>query len=150
MSRKSFFQLPYFAVVGASTDRSKFGNKVLRSYKENNFQAVPINPKQTVVEGIPAVGSLAELCALIQTGDAKTKRAESTSAVGVSIITPPAVTRQIMQEGVEHGYVNFFLQPGTYDGAVDSYIKELKASKDKKFNIIKGCVLVELGFDEHT
>jgi len=39
-----------FAVVGASTDRQKYGNKVLRCYMDNGYTVYPINPKATEVE----------------------------------------------------------------------------------------------------
>ena len=39
-----------FAVVGASTDRNKYGNKVLRVFQQNNFNVVPVNPNATTVE----------------------------------------------------------------------------------------------------
>ena len=42
------------AVVGASEDRSKYGNKVLRAYLQNGLDAVPINPKVDEVEGVTA------------------------------------------------------------------------------------------------
>ena len=47
----SFLESGPFAVVGASTDRSKYGNKVLRCYLQHGKQAYPINPKAQEVEG---------------------------------------------------------------------------------------------------
>lgn len=149
MSKKAFFQLPYFAVVGASTDRSKFGNKVLRCYKENNFKAIPINPRESTVEGIACAGSLSQLSALISSNDERLDGVISSAEVGVSIITPPAVTRKILEEGVDQGYRSFFLQPGTHDATVDNYIQEITSARDPKVTVIKGCVLVELGFPDH-
>ncbi len=37
----------HFAVVGASQDRSKYGNKVLRVYQQNDRNVVPVNPGLT-------------------------------------------------------------------------------------------------------
>lgn len=145
-TKKAFFKLPHFAVVGASADRAKFGNKVLRSYQENNFKVIPINAKQRVVEGMACVASLTELSSLIASGDGQLEGASSSAFVGVSIVTPPSVTRQILQEGVEQGYRNFFLQPGTHDDVVDGYIKEITSLEEPKVTVHKGCVLVELGF----
>ena len=65
--------------------------------------------------------------------------------VGVSIITPPAVSQSVLEEGYKLGIRNFFLQPGTYNEQVDEYIqREMKSALS-----IKGCVLVELGFSDH-
>ena len=39
-----FFKSTKFAVVGASSDKSKFGNKLLRWYMDRKLEVVPINP----------------------------------------------------------------------------------------------------------
>lgn len=39
-----FFASSRYAVVGASTDRAKFGNKVLRWYQAHGLPVSPINP----------------------------------------------------------------------------------------------------------
>ena len=62
-----------FAVVGASQDRSKYGNKVLRVYMQNKLEVVPINPTAAEVEGLTAYPDLASAPGEID---------------GVSIITP--------------------------------------------------------------
>ncbi|KAJ1402947.1 CoA binding domain-containing protein [Ochromonadaceae sp. CCMP2298] len=157
MSRKkvqAFFQLPMFAVVGASTDRSKFGNKVLRCYQENGKQVVPVNKRTKVIEDIQCVESLAAIALTLseqasfavsnlQTFDL------SPATVGVSIITPPGATRLIIEEGAALGFRHFFLQPGTFDEEVLELVAQLKRVKDTKgLNVIHGCVLVEFGFDE--
>ena len=47
-----FFSLPLKAVVGASNERSKFGNTVLRCYQSHGQAVVPINKKQSMIEGL--------------------------------------------------------------------------------------------------
>lgn len=49
------------AVVGASNDRSKFGNKALRAFRAEGHTVIPINPNQTEVEGVPTYGSVLEV-----------------------------------------------------------------------------------------
>ena len=46
------------AVIGASADRRKFGNKALRAFRAQGFQVVPINPTATEVEGEKAYASV--------------------------------------------------------------------------------------------
>ena len=41
-----------FAVVDASRDGEKYGNKVLKAYQDRNFAVVPINPNSEEVEGL--------------------------------------------------------------------------------------------------
>jgi hypothetical protein len=82
-SVKEFLAEKRFAVVGASNERSKFGNKVLRCYLQDHRDAVPVHPKEPVVEGQTAYKSLGEI----------------PGGVGaVSIITPPKVTEAVVEE----------------------------------------------------
>jgi uncharacterized protein len=147
----TFLKLPVFAVVGASAERQKYGNKVLRCYMENNLPVFPISQKMPEIEGLPCVSSLSNLAHACLAGDVLLggeKRFEP-SVVGVSIVTPPAATRLVLQEGFEQGFRNFFLQPGTTNAEVDEYIMLLK-SQYPDMIIIESCVLVALGFDEHS
>ena len=43
--------VPVVAVIGASSDRRKFGNKALRAFRNQGFTVVPINPHETEIEG---------------------------------------------------------------------------------------------------
>lgn len=43
--------MPTIAIVGASSDRRKFGNKALRSFRAQGYTVVPIHPTETEVEG---------------------------------------------------------------------------------------------------
>ena len=43
--------MPTVAVIGASADRRKFGNKALRAFRHRGYTVVPINPHERVVEG---------------------------------------------------------------------------------------------------
>ena len=47
----TFLSAPAFAVAGASKNRSKYGNKILRCYLQNGRTAFPINPGCSDVEG---------------------------------------------------------------------------------------------------
>ncbi|KAG9071203.1 hypothetical protein KI688_008748 [Linnemannia hyalina] len=87
-----------FAVVGASTNRSKFGNKVLRC-----------------LSSLP--GTLSDY--------------------HVSIITPPTVTKSILEEAHKNGIRRVWLQPGVESDAA------LEFAKEKGMQVIAGgpCVL---------
>lgn len=130
----SFFRLKQFAVVGASSDPTKFGNKVLKCYVNHGYKAIPVNKKETSIENIPAFDSLTSLAAQLKADVAQT---------GVSIVTPPAITQAVIEEGLQLGFLSYFLQPGTYDNSIANFLETVK--KDKKANIIKSCVLIQLG-----
>ena len=86
-----------FAVVGASNDRSKYGNKVLRAYLQQGRKVVAVNPKESQIEGVL---SYPDLAALPEPVD------------GVSIVTPPAVSEKVLQQAAEAKIRNIWLQPG--------------------------------------
>lgn len=137
--RGGYFDLPLFAVVGASTNRDKFGNKVLRCYQQHGKNVIPISKREAIIESLPCTQSLTALSSSQVDLDM--------SKVGVSIITPPGATALILKEGVAVGCRHFYLQPGT----VDQIVQEL-ISSDEFVNagvkVIQGCVLVDLGFSD--
>ncbi len=52
---------PTVAVVGASRDRSKFGNKSVRAHLRAGYEVFPVNPHETEIEGLKAYRSLADV-----------------------------------------------------------------------------------------
>jgi uncharacterized protein len=126
---KQFLGGKRFAVVGASQDRSKYGNKVLRAYLQNNMEAVPVNPNADEVEGLPAVRDLTEVAGSVD---------------GVSIITPPKVTEQTVKQALALGIQNIWMQPGAESD------EAVRLAESAGANVIAGgpCVLVALRFRE--
>ena len=49
------------AIIGASNDRRKFGNKALRAFRQQGYKVIPVNPNEKMVEGIPAVPSVLDI-----------------------------------------------------------------------------------------
>src|SRR3954468_17566272 len=49
------------AVVGASSDRRKFGNKALRAFREEGHTVIPINPNEREVEGLTTYASVLDV-----------------------------------------------------------------------------------------
>jgi predicted CoA-binding protein len=127
---KQFLASRRFAVVGASQDREKYGNKVLRAYKQNEMDAVPINPTVPEVEGLKAYPDLSFL---------------PDSVDAVSIITPPKVTEKVVKQAIELGIKNIWMQPGAESEDA------IQSAEQAGVNVIAGgpCVLVALGFRDH-
>ncbi len=125
-----FLSSAAFGVAGASANRSKFGNKVLRCYLQHGKTAVPVNPNETEIEGVPCVKGIADLPPGVKS---------------LSMITPPAVTEQLVPLAIEQGIENIWMQPGAESpGAV-------KLCRDKGVNVIAdgSCILVVLGYHDH-
>ncbi len=125
-----FFESKAFGVVGASTNRDKYGNKVLRVYQQHGMEVVPVNPKEQEIEGIPCVAGVSDLPPEVKS---------------ISVITPPAITEQVVEMAIAKGIANIWMQPGAEStAAVDKCRK-------KNINVIAdgSCILVKLGFREH-
>lgn len=118
-----------FAVVGASTDRAKYGNKVLRCYLQNGRAVYAVNPAHAEIEGVPCHPDLASLPERVH---------------GVSIVTPPAVTELVVEEAARAGADRVWMQPGAESARAVARAEELGLEP-----IAGGpCVLVALGYRE--
>lgn len=124
-----FLKSNAFAVAGASSNREKYGNKVLRCYQQHKLTVFPLNPKEQTIEGLSVVHSIIDLPDNVQS---------------LSIITPPSVTEQIVAEAIKKGIKNIWMQPGAESD------KAIQQCVDNKVNVIaKGpCLLVALGYRE--
>ncbi len=91
-----FLNASTFAVAGASQDRSKYGNKVFRAIVASGRTAYPLNPSAPEVEGHPAFASIAEIPVVPES---------------LSIVTPPQVTRNVIQQAIAAGVKNIWMQP---------------------------------------
>jgi predicted CoA-binding protein len=118
-----------WAVAGASTNRDKYGNKVLRTYLQHDLRVYAVNPRADEIEGAPSVPDLASLPEPVH---------------GLSIITPPSITEDLVEEAAAAGIRHLWMQPGAESRRAVARAEELGLS------VIAGgpCLLVVLGFRE--
>ena len=118
-----------YGVVGASPRRHKYGNKVLRCYQQNGRRAIPVNPREQLIEGATCVASVLDL-----PEDVKS----------ISVITPPAVTERVVDEAIRKGIEHIWMQPGAESE------RAVEACEAAGINVIAdgSCVLVVLGYRE--
>jgi len=118
-----------WAVVGASTDREKYGNKVLRAYLRQGRQVYAVNPKAEEVEGAPSFPDVASLPPGVK---------------GLSIVTPPGATEQVVEQAARAGIGRLWMQPGAESDRAVERARELGLS------LISGgpCALLALRFRE--
>lgn len=124
---KSFLEEGPWAVVGASSDREKYGNKVLRCYQQHGRKVHPVNPRADEVEGLRAYPSLEAL---------------PEKVAGVSVITPPKVTEAVVQDAIRAGVKRIWMQPGAESP------EAVAAAEAAGLEVIAdgSCLLVVLGF----
>jgi len=121
--------MPTVAILGASADRTKFGNKSVRAHLSKGYTVYPINPKAAEIEGIKAYPSLAEVPA------GKLDR--------VSVYLSPAVGIKVLPEIAARGCDELWLNPGTESD-------ELVAEAERLgLNVIQACSIVDVGVSPH-
>ena len=113
------------AIIGASSNRAKFGNKSLRAHQQAGYQVFAVNPNENEVEGLPTYPSVA---------DVPVERLDR-----VSMYVPPKVGLTVIDEIAAKGCDQLWLNPG-------SESKELIA-KARSLGIepIEACSIVDLG-----
>lgn len=125
-----FLASPSFGVIGASANRHKYGNKVLRCYQQNGRSVVPVNPSEPEIEGVPCVAKISDLPAEVKS---------------ISMITPPAITVQLVPLAIEKGIENIWMQPGA------EHPEAVALCRERGVNVIAdgSCLLVVLGYLDH-
>jgi len=105
------------AVIGASGDRHKYGNKAVRAYLESGFKVFPVNPREETIEGLKAYKSLGEI---------------SEPVDFVSMYVPPAVGVKLLPSIAEKKPRELWLNPGSesdelIEMAADLHLRTLVA-----------------------
>ena len=112
------------AILGASSDRTKFGNKSVRAHLEAGYRVFPVNPREREIEGQAVYASLAALPEIPER---------------ISVYVPPAVGFQLMPEIAAVGAREVWFNPGAADDAVLAEAERLGVPA------IDGCSIVDLG-----
>lgn len=53
--------MPSVAIIGASSDRRKFGNKAVRAYLQKGWTVYPVNPRKQPIEGLQTFPTIADV-----------------------------------------------------------------------------------------
>ena len=112
------------AVIGASSNRNKFGNRAVRAFRQQGYTVVPINPNEVEVEGLKAYRSVLDVPGAIDMA---------------SIYVPPEIGEQVIGEIAQKGIAEVWLNPGAES---DELIKRAKALN---IHPIVACSIVAIG-----
>ncbi len=127
---EQFLAAAAFAVVGASANRDKFGNKILQCYQQSGRKVTPVHPVEKQIEGLECASSVAEL---------------EDGIDSISVVTPPQITEKVVDQSIARGIKNIWMQPGA-----ESAVAVKKAEKNGLNVIADGsCLLVVLNYDHH-
>jgi len=117
------------AILGASANRSKFGNKAVRAHRDQGFTVFPVNPKETEIEGLPCFASIADVPVRPQK---------------VSVYLPPPLVLTALPGIAARGCDELWLNPGTESAEV------LAAAERLGLNVVQACSIVAVGVSPAT
>jgi len=117
------------AVVGASNERHKFGNRAVRAFLREGYTVVPINPHETSIEGLKAYRSVLDVPGPIDMA---------------TIYLPPRVGEQVIEEIARKGIREVWLNPGAESDALIARAQALNIQP------IVACSIVGIGQDPYA
>ena len=112
------------AVVGASSNREKFGNKALRAFAQRGYTVIPINPTETEIEGYPAFRSVLDVPGTIDLA---------------TLYVPPPVGLRVMDDLARKGVPEVWLNPGADDRSVVDKAQSLG------LKTVRHCSIIAIG-----
>jgi uncharacterized protein len=112
------------AVVGASSNRQKFGNRALRAFRQQGYTVIPINPHETEVEGLKAYASVMDVPGTIDMA---------------SFYVPPDIGVQVIDEIARKGIAEVWLNPGAESDALIARARALRIQP------VVACSIVAIG-----
>jgi predicted CoA-binding protein len=117
------------AVVGASSDRRKFGNKALRAFKAEGYRVIPINPNEREVEGMATYASVLDVPERIDMA---------------TLYVQPDVGLRLLPEFEQKQIGEIWANPGADSPEL------LTEARRRKLNVIAACSIVGIGRDPYA
>jgi len=113
------------AIIGASGDRNKYGNKAVRGFAAAGYEVYPVNPTESEIEGLQCYQKLGDVPVKVDI---------------ITLYTPPIITLKLIGALAESGCEEIYMNPGTEDEKVR------QASKKAGLNPIFACSVVARAF----
>jgi predicted CoA-binding protein len=112
------------AVVGASSDRNKFGNKAVRAFRAEGYTVVPVNPNEPEVEGLKTYASVVDVPQVIDMA---------------TVYVPPEIGIGLLADFERKQIPEIWVNPGAESDEL------LAEAKRRKLNVIAACSIVGIG-----
>ena len=112
------------AVIGASSNPRKFGNRAVRAYRRQGYKVIPINPNEREVEGLKTFASVLDVPGDIDIA---------------TFYVPPEIGEKVIVEVAKKGIREVWLNPGSESDALVARARSLKIQP------IEACSIVGIG-----
>ena len=101
---------PTVAIIGASNDPSKFGNKAVRAYLKRGYDVYPVNPNEKTIEGLACTRSVLDVPVELDR---------------IAVYLPPVIGLEVLDEIATKGAKEVWLNPGAESDEVIQHATEL-------------------------
>ena len=119
---KKFMAQKKFAVVGATDNTEKYGNRIFKNLSGRGYEVYPVNPNLKEIEGVKCYPTLADIPVKVDV---------------VDFVVPPKVTESILKDCKKLGLNHIWLQPGSESDAAIAFCR------DNDFKVVYGtCVML--------
>ena len=112
------------AIIGASNDRRKYGNKAVRAYVQQGYAVYPVNLSEPQIEGLAAFKHIQDVPVRLQR---------------VSVYVSPGVLLKLLPDIAARGCDELWLNPGTESPEV------LAEAARLGLNLVQACSILDLG-----
>jgi predicted CoA-binding protein len=116
---------PTVAILGASADRSKYGNKAVRAHLRRGYTVYPVNPRGGEIEGLAVYRQLADV------PGGRLSR--------ISVYLPAAIGITVLPEIAARGCDELFFNPGSESEEL------IERAAALGLEPIQACSIVDLG-----
>lgn len=121
---------PTIAIVGASTNRAKYGNRAVRAYLAQGYEVFPVNPHADTIEGLRAYRSVL---------DVPPERLDR-----ISVYVPPEVGLKLLPEFARKPTGEVWFNPGSESEEL------LDRARELGLPVVVACSIVAIGKNPHA
>jgi predicted CoA-binding protein len=89
--------MPAVAIIGASADPDKFGNKSIHAHLKAGYDVYPVNPKEETIEGLKVYRSILDVPVALDR---------------ISLYLPPPVAVRVLDDIAKKGCKQLWVNPG--------------------------------------
>jgi len=117
------------AVIGASSDRTKFGNKAVRAFARQGYTVVPIHPRDGEIEGWKTYRSVLDVPGSIDMA---------------TMYLPPVLGERVIEEVAQKGIPEVWINPGAESPAL------IERARALGLRTMVACSILGIGESPHA